>query len=344
MEMAVPPVHHPTPRSVGEFFSETAAAISAIPGVSDAAFTSVLPLSGINNDKSFAVEGEGAAAFVPDEEFRAVTPAYFAALEIPLLHGRAFTSADSETAPVVAIVNEAFAQRYWPVGDALGKRIKLNAPAGAPWMQVVGVVGNVIHKGLDAPALPEFYAPHSQTSSRLMTLVARTNRPQAEVAAAIRARVRSIDPEQAISKTRLMERVIADSIVHGRLAFLLVSLFALIAVFFGATGVYGVLANVFLARRRELAMRIALGAQRAAILHLVFQRSFFLLGSGIVLGLPLALLANNGLGLLRHDVRIYDPATFICALTLLAATSFAATFIPARRAAAVDPMRSLRCD
>jgi ABC-type antimicrobial peptide transport system permease subunit len=125
---------------------------------------------------------------------------------------------------------------------------------------------------------------------------------------------------------------------------LLVSLFAVIAVFFGATGVYGVLANVFLARRRELAMRIALGAQRAAIQHLVFKRSLSLLASGIVLGLPLALLANNGLGSLRHDVTIYDPATFSCALALLIVAAFAATFIPAQRASAVNTFQLLRCD
>jgi hypothetical protein len=265
-------------------------------------------------------------------------------LQIPLLQGRDFTAADDQNAPPVLIVNEAFAQKYWPTTDTIGKRIRLNSPANAPWMRVVGVVGNIKHRDLKEPPSPEFYFPHAQNPSRLMTMVAKTKEQGTEMVSAIRTQLRSIDRDQPIANVRMMNRVVADSAAPRRLAAVLISLFAAIAVSFGATGVYGVISNVFLQRRRELAMRIALGAQRTAIVRLVFWKSFLLLASGLSIGLPLALLAGYELTPLLHRVTQGDPAIFFPALALLIATGLFATFIPARRAARLDPMQMLRCD
>jgi predicted permease len=344
MELSLPSAKYPTTDSMAEFFSTLAPRLAAIPDLSGVAFTSVLPLTGINNDRSFTVEGLPASASVPDEEFRVVTPNYFGVLQIPLLQGRDFTAADDQNAPPVLIVNEAFAQKYWPTTDTIGKRIRLNSPANAPWMRVVGVVGNIKHRDLKEPPSPEFYFPHAQNPSRLMTMVAKTKEQGTEMVSAIRTQLRSIDRDQPIANVRMMNRVVADSAAPRRLAAVLISLFAAIAVSFGATGVYGVISNVFLQRRRELAMRIALGAQRTAIVRLVFWKSFLLLASGLSIGLPLALLAGYELTPLLHRVTQGDPAIFFPALALLIATGLFATFIPARRAARLDPMQMLRCD
>ena len=344
MEISLSSARYPTAPSVAEFFSTLAARLATIRDLSGIAFTSVLPLSGINNDRSFTVEGVPVSASVPDEEFRVVTPNYFGVLQIPLLQGRDFTVADDQNAPPVIIVNEAFAQKYWRTTEAIGKRIRLNGLANAPSMQVVGVVGSIKHKGLKEPLLPEFYFPHAQNPSRLTTMVAKTKGRGTGVLPAIRTQLRSIDRDQPIANVRMMNRVVADSAAPRRLAAVLISLFAAIAVSFGATGVYGVISNVFLQRRRELAMRIALGAQRAAIVRLVFWKSFLLLAIGLSIGLPLALLAGYGLTPLLHHVAQGDLAIFFSALALLIATGLFATFIPARRAARLDPMEMLRCD
>jgi predicted permease len=344
MEISLPSAKYPSARSVAEFFSSLTARLATSPDLSGVAFTSVLPLTGINNDRSFTLEGLPVSTSVPDEEFRVVTPNYFGVLRIPFLQGRDFTAADSQNAPPVIVVNEAFARKYWPTTDAIGKRVRLNGLADTPWMEVVGVVGNIKHRGLKEPPAPEFYFSHAQNPSRLMTMVAKTKGQGTEVVPAIRTQLRSIDPGQPIANVRMMNRVVADSAASHRLAAVLISLFAVIAVSLGGTGVYGVISNVFLQRRRELAMRIALGAQRAAIVRLVFWKSLLLLAIGLSIGLPLALLAGYGLTPLLHHVAQGDLAIFVSALALLIATGLFATFIPARRAARLDPMQMLRCD
>jgi putative ABC transport system permease protein len=344
MEISLPSAKYPTARSVAEFFSTLAARLATIPDLAGVAFTSVLPLTGINNDQSFTVEGLPPSTSIPDEEFRVVTPNYFGVLQIPLLQGRDFTAADDQEAPPVIVVNEVFAQKYWPTTEPIGKRIRVNRLANAPWMQVVGVVGNIKHRGLQEPPLAEFYFPHPQNPSRLMTMVAKTKGQDTGVVPAIRTQLRSIDRDQPIANVRMMNRVVADSAAPRRLAAVLVSLFAAIAVSLGATGVYGVISNVFLQRRRELAMRIALGAQRAAIVRLVFWKSFLLLAIGLSIGIPLALLAGYKLTPLLHHVAQGDLTIFFSALALLIATGLFATFIPARRAARLDAMQMLRCD
>ncbi|HVF71325.1 MAG TPA: ADOP family duplicated permease [Chthoniobacterales bacterium] len=343
-QVTVPSGPGQTAHSTAEFVSTSVKSVTSLPEVSEAAFTSILPLSGVNADKSFLIDGAPVVGPLPDEEFRIITPRYFATLRIPLLDGRDFTEADSgETAPVV-IVNQALAQRYWPGESALGKRIRFAEPATSRWMEIVGVVGNVRHQGLHRPVRPEFYLLHSQMPFPLMTLVVRTTPAGQNLEAAITARIRDVDAEQPLGNFRPLSDLVEDSIAHRRLAVTLVNLFAVIAVFFGAAGVYGVLSNIFIARRRELAMRVALGAPRPAMFRLVFGKSFNLLGAGLLFGFPLALLANYALAPFRYEISAYDPATFVSAAALLTAITFIATFLPAHRAAGVDPSQLLRCD
>ena len=346
LEISLPGRKYSTDPSVANFFSTAASEIGRAPGINSAAFTSVLPLSGINTDMSFTVEGGARVVgdHVPDEEVRIVTADYFAALEIPVLRGRAFTGEDNGESVPVVVINQALAGRYWPGVDPVGKRIRLNHAPSMKWMEVVGVVGDIKHRGLDEPGRPEFYLPHAQMPSRLMTLVARINRPEAEVIAGIRERVRAIDPEQPIANVRLLDRVVALSVAPRRVAFVLVAAFAVMSLFLAAAGVYGVISYRFAERRRDLAMRIALGASRRAILTMVYQRAFLLVGAGALLGLPIALAANQRLAPLLYNVSPHDPVTFLGVLTLLLSLGVIATFIPARRAARLNAMPLLRCD
>ncbi len=343
-EISLSGIKYPSPPAAADFFSRTAAKVAALPGVSNVGFTSVLPLSGINHDRSFTIEGAAENGSVPDEEIRAVTPDYFAAMRIPLLRGRVFTAADRADGAPVVIVNQALARRYWPDREALGQRLRFNEAEDTPWMEVVGIVGDIRQRSVLETGQPELYRPHAQMPSYLMTMVARTQSPAAEFAAPLRAAVQSIDPEQAVANLRPMRSVIAESIAPRRFAVVLVSLFAGAAVVLGAAGVYGVISNVFAERKRELAMRVALGAQRRAILALVFRKSSVLLGRGLLLGLPLALLAGRMLRPLLNDVNAPDALTFLGSLVLLAVVGAIATFIPAQRAARVEPMQTLRCD
>ena len=225
-EVSLPAVKYPSPLAAADFFSGASAKVAALPGVSSVAFTSILPLSGINHDRSFTIEGAAGNGSVPDEEVRAVTPDYFAVMQIPLLRGRAFAATDRAEGAPVAIINQALAQRYWPDRDALGQRLRFNEAEDTPWMEVVGIVGDIRQRSVLEAGQPELYRPHAQMPSYLMTMVARTKRPAAEFAAPLRAAVQSIDPEQAVANLRPMRSVIAESIAPHRFAVVLVSLFA----------------------------------------------------------------------------------------------------------------------
>lgn len=344
-EISLPSLKYPTETATAEFFSKAAGEIERVSGVTAAGFTSVLPLSGINQDKSFTIEDDSPAnaGRVPDEEFRIVTPGYFAALEIPLLHGRVFTTADTAESPPVVVINQALARRYWTEGDALGKRLRLNQ-APVTWLTIIGVVGDLKHRGLDEPARPELYLPHAQVPSGLMTLVARIGQPPEKTAQEITARIQSIDPEQAVAHVRTMEQVVAHSARPHRFVVLLVGLSALMAVLLGITGVHSVTSSLFVERKRDIAMRIALGAPRRAILKMIYHDTVRLVAGGTFIGLLSALGASQTLRPLLYGVRSRDPATFFAVVVLLAGIGIVATLVPARRAAQLDAMPLLRCD
>ena len=264
-EISLPTVSYPTEEAIVNFFANAAQKIAAISSVDTAAFTSVLPLSGSVRDASFTIE-EVSFTPSPDEEIRMITPDYFEALKTPLLEGRFFSSSDTADSQPVVIINQALAERYWPAGDSLGKRISLNESKGnQKWMTIVGIVASIRHRGLDEPVKPELYLPHSQSPYQTMVLVARSALPARELISAIRRQVFSIDPALPVAKVRSLERVVADSIASRRITVLMVGMFAGIAVLFVSTGIYGVMASLVLERRQEIAVRMALGARSGHI-------------------------------------------------------------------------------
>ncbi len=219
-ELSLPKLRYPDKKAQVNFFTELERRVSNLPGVKNAGLTIILPMSGINSDSSFMIDGRVVddAHPGPDEEIRLVSADYFRTLEIPLQRGRFFTKADNLEAPPVVIVNHALAERYWPNEDALGKRMQLPTREGPVWATIVGIVGDMHHRGLDQPVKPEFYAPLTQAPYPAVILAVRSTQDPTSLTSAIRREVQAIDPTLPIAHVRTLEQVIADSIAPRRLS------------------------------------------------------------------------------------------------------------------------------
>ena len=339
MEVLLAPKNYSQAEGISRFFTSAAQQIATIPQVTSAAFTSLLPLSGSNRDASFTIEGNNHSQRVPrpDEEIRMITPDYFQVLQTPLREGRFFTPSDTADSPSVVIVNEALAQRYWPADNALGKRIALNNPAGPPrWRMIVGIVGDIRHRGLDEPARPEFYLPHAQEPYPLMVLAVRSARISSDLVSAIREKIHSLNPSLPLAKVRTLKRIVADSTAPRRLIVVLVGTFASVAVLLTSVGFYGVMSYLVLERKQEIAVRMALGAQPRSIFWLLAAPSFRLLLLGTAVGLLAAACTSPLLIPLLYDVAPFDPGTVLYVLAFLVMATLLATYIPIRRATRAD--------
>jgi putative ABC transport system permease protein len=347
MELSPPSSKFPSSRSVATFYRQVLEGIDGLAGVKSAGLVSILPLSGSNTDDFFFIEGRVSRdpADIPDEELRVVAGDYFQAVEIPLLHGRYFTDADSDEAPPVVIVNQAFARRYWPGEDAVGKRITKGDPQKNPvWITIVGVVGDVKHKGLDLEAKPEFYFHQPQYLQRSMILTVRGLGDPRNLAAPVRQEVHRMDREQAVANVRTLEQVVSDSVAPRRLSCVLLGIFAGIALALASVGIYGVLSYLVTQRRHEIGIRIALGAERRDVLNLVVGQGLRLAILGVGIGLAASLFLTRFLGSMLFEVRSTDPLTFVLVPLTLITVALLACYIPARRATKVDPMVALRCE
>lgn len=346
MELSLPVLKYPKGKPVSNFFMEVQRRVAAIPGVRYAGITTILPLSGTNSDSSFTIEGRVESAMAtgifPDEEQRQVSPDYFRALEIPLLQGRFFTEADNADAPLVIIVNQALVKKYWPAGDALGKRITFDDPRKDPkWTTIVGIVGDVRHRGVDEPPKPEFYQPHAQLPYRSMILAVRSSQDPRPLTSAIRRELTSLDSELPIAHVRTLDEVVSDSIAPRRLSVLLLGLFATIALVLASIGMYGVMSYLVAQRTHEIGVRMALGAQRADVLKLILKRGAMLVAAGTGFGLVFAFLGTRALRSLLFGVGAFDVLTFTAATLVLATIALFASYIPALRATQADPMIAL---
>jgi putative ABC transport system permease protein len=330
---------YPRGKPVIDFYAEAERRIKNIPGMQHAAFTVVLPLSGSNTDSSFMIEGQDPklTGNHPDEEIRDVTPDYFRVLQTPLLQGRFFTEADTAESPQVVIVNEAFAKKYFPNGAAIGKRISRDDEK-PNWGTIVGIVGNIKHRGLDAPAEPEYYLPHTQGPDRDMLLAVRSAQDPQTLIGAIRDQLRNLDPDIPLSQVRTLEQVISDSVAPRRLSVVLLGVFAGVAVLLAGVGIYGVMSFLVVQRTHEIGVRMALGAQRGDVLKLVLVRSLKLISAGTIIGLVVSIMSNRTLEALLYSVSAFDVATFALVTIFLGAIALAATYLPAIRATRADPM------
>jgi putative ABC transport system permease protein len=340
-EISLPKMQYAEDASIVRFNNEAQRRIAALPGVQAAGFSTILPLAGTNSDWSFAIEGRPSDknSPSPDEEKRQVSPDYFRTLEIPLVKGRLFTDADNADAPLVMIVNQAFAKKFWPNEDALSKRIAFDGTSGNPkWNTIVGVVGNIRHFGLDVDPKPEMYVPFAQSAYFTTIYVVRSNQDPRTLVPAIQREIQAIDPALPLANVRTFENVIADSVAPRRLSVVLLGVFAGVAVLLASVGIYGVMSFLVVQRTHEIGVRMALGAQRSDVLKLVLVRSLKLISAGTIIGLAVALMSTHTLQALLYSVSAFDTATFALVTILLGAIALAASYLPAMRATRADPM------
>jgi putative ABC transport system permease protein len=339
---------------LASLFERIAGRLRQLPGVIAAGGISELPLSGFEEKAGVYVEGWPVPQ-TPEEirfaEAQEVLPGYFETLGIPLLRGRLLDSRDAAGAPLAAVIDQTMARGFWPGEDPLGRRFRRATtrrrgedPAN-PWYTVVGVVGNVRHS-LAAEPYPEMYRTAAQILPALarpyMVFVLRTQGDPGAAAAAARAAVRQVDPDQPITKVRTVEQVVADSVVRPRFSLMLAGLFAALALALSAVGIYGVTSYSVAQRTRELGLRVALGARPLGVLGLVLGEAARLAGLGILLGAAGALALNRAIASLLYGVGPTDPLTFAAVGAGLLLIVLAAAWPPGRRATEVDPIVALR--
>jgi putative ABC transport system permease protein len=325
------------------FFEQVLQRVRTLPGVESAGVVSQLPLGG-NLDR-YGVHVEGKALPNPEEDPSAdrysITPGYLRAMRIPLLHGREFDARDVRDSPPVALVNESMAREFWPGEDPAGKRFRMGDTKG-PWKTVVGVVGDVLHKGLDAPHTIQVYLPNTQFTDSTVILAVRTSHEPVSLAAAVRSEIASLDPQVPVSEVATMEQVVSVSVANQRFGALLFLLFGVIALVLTAVGIYGVISYGVAQRRHEIGIRLALGATRREVLSLLVREAMKPALLGAVLGLSAAFGLTRLLSGLLYNVKPTDPLVFAAVVLLLIAVALLASYIPARRATRVDPMVALR--
>ncbi len=334
------------------FYSELLTRIERLPSVRAVGAGTELPMS-MNTDRIFTPEGYQAEAGAkwPRCTTTYLMGNYFQALGIPLLRGRLFTHEDKQGSPRVVIISRSIAERYWPGQEPIGKRLHYGPPQNTDnsWTTIIGVVGDVKHGPLDAPALPATYEPSAQAEDfriaglgRSLSFAVQTSGDPTSLAAGLRAQVWSLDKELAIADVRAMTRVVDESAAARRFNMLLLGVFASIALLLAAIGVYGVVSYATGQRTHEIGIRMALGADRHDLLRLVVAQGLVLTLIGTTIGLVGALALTRFLSSLLYGVRPTDPLTFCAVSLLLVGVALLASYIPARRATKVDPMVALR--
>ena len=345
MNLALPQPDFYGPAVRSQFCGDLDREVSKLPGVVHAGAISHLPFSGANAGRGIVVEGRPVPT--PDDvagaSYRVTCPGYFAAVGIPILAGRDFTHADTMQATGAVIINEALAREFWPGQDPLGRRIQQGvAGDDLPWLTVIGIVGDVRHFGLDARIRGEMYRPYPQAAWPNMTITIKTERDPLAVVSSVRSALRRIDPDGAVTGVRSMDEVVGESIGNRRFPMLLLSLFSLIALALAMIGVYGVVSYVVSLRTREIGIRMALGAEPGAVVRMVVRRSLVPIVVGLGVGITGALFTSSLLSALLYEVKPHDPAVLGMIAFLLGTSALVASFIPARRAASVDPIRVLK--
>jgi predicted permease len=321
------------------FYARAVPAVRALPGVVAAGHAQVVPLTGNNWTVSFErsdrpVLGDERP---PDVGWQAASAGYFSALQIPLLSGRLFTDLDAPGKPPVVIVSQAIEKRFFPGESAVGHTVKL----GKNTMEIVGVVGNIRRAALSDEPRADMYFSSEQGPANVATWFVRTSGDPARALPEVQAALRAIDPYTVFVEPRTLQEIAAESTQVVQLALWLFAIFAAIALALAAVGIYGVMSYVIRQRTREIGTRVALGATRRDIVWLVMRQGTTIAAVGTLAGLAVGVLAARTLGGLLYNVPIWDPATLTIAALVLVATVLSACYLPARRAALVDPARTL---
>jgi putative ABC transport system permease protein len=330
------------------FFDRVLAAVRDVPGVAAAAFTSQLPLSGDYDAYGIHVQSKPRAN--PEEDpaaFRyAITPGYLETLHIPLLRGRSFVATDRANQPPVALISETFAHRAWPGEDPIGARIRVGDPTTGPWRTVIGITGDVKQVSLAAEQPNAVYVPETQWqfADFAMSLVVRTRGEPTALVPALRHAIWAVDKDQPIVRVAMMDRLVAATAATRRFTLVLFEVFAAVALALAAAGIYSVLSGMVVERRQEVGVRAALGASRADILMMVVREGLGLASAGVAIGLGAAVALTRFIHGLLYGVPPIDPLTYSGVAAVLVIVAIAACWVPAWRAARLDPAEVLRAE
>jgi putative ABC transport system permease protein len=334
----------------GRFFREVLRRCQQLPGVNESAFSDLgaLPLGHDRNNQNpplpMMIEGrqtQSNEAPLVDESI--VTPEYFHLMEMTLRRGRIFNELDTDQAEPVAVINESMAQTFWPNEDAIGKHVKLSRRA-TKWTTIIGVVANARTESLENVKVPQIYTDLYQRGAKHLVIFLRGDLNAAAIPDAVREQVQSVDPTLPVFSAEMLSNTVSAALDQRRFALEIVGLFALTALLLAAIGIYGVLSFLVNERTHEIGIRLALGAQRRAILQMLLRHGLWLALTGAAVGLVCALALSHFMASALYGVRPTDPMTFGVVLVISIVVALLASYLPARRATRVDPMIALRCD
>jgi len=349
MEVSASAQHYQTPAAKTGLTKDLIREIETVPGVSAAGVSTVNPLGRTTWWATVVAQGQeevsaGESILV---NHRLVTPDFFRAMGIPLKRGREFTEVDSPDAPLVVVVSERMAKKFWPNQDAIGQRIRVNRP-GQPWLTVVGVVGDVRDYGEPGAPHETWYLPYAQAASQpaaaSLNLMVRSQSDPRGVIGAVQQAAWRVDRNLALSNVSTLDRFYLESLAQQKLTTILISVLAGFGLLLGALGIFGTLSFLVGTRVREIGIRMALGAKSADVLRLILLAGFRLSAVATVLGIGASWATGRVLASQLSDIRPSDPLTLVIAAAVLTCAALLAAYIPARRAAKVDPLVALRND
>jgi putative ABC transport system permease protein len=344
MRISLPQARYGGDGQRAQFLERFFQQVDALPGVEASGAISFLPLSGLGAATSMQIVGQPVPpqGQEPVTDVRVITHGYLKTMGVPLLKGRLFNEQDASDAKGRVVINETMALKHWPGEDPIGKRVRIAWDSLED--EVIGVVGDVRHAGLDGEIRPMTYWPYARWSYGTMTVTVRTTADPNRVVTSIASLVRQLDPELVVANVKTMDEVVADSVAQRRLTMLLLTVFAGTALLLAAVGIYGVIAYSVTERTQEIGIRMALGAQRGAVLRMVITQALVLAVTGIAVGGGVALLLTRLMEGLLFEVKPADPLTFGVVSGILAAVALLASYIPGRRATQVDPVIALRAE
>jgi putative ABC transport system permease protein len=346
VQLNAPSARYKTPAEAVAFYNDLMTRLRSIPGVTGAGASSQLPLGSYGWSSGFTAAGWPANKSGLEVVHREITPEYFSVMHVPVLAGRAFTAEDRTGSPMVVIINQSLAKKYFASENPIGRAISFDRvpDSTSTWRTIVGVVGDEHQRTLAADPRQEFYAPVAQDTRRALYVMVRTSGDPAAIGPAVRRTIGSIDPNLGVLSMRPLPGVVAASMARERFFTTLMTVFASVGFVLAMVGIFGLMAQLVQRRAREMGIRIALGASTARVRWLVVRHALTLASTGVVIGLGAAMLATRAIERLLFGVTRLDPIAFVSIPILLALTAVAASWLPATRATRADPAIALRTE
>jgi len=348
MHLTLPRAKYDSDEKITNYYSQLIERVTAVRGVEAAGLSISVPPNNLEVSDSFSIEGKPwpQGASEPIVPIVLISPEYFAALGVPILRGRGFNATDKQGSPLVVIINQTLAERYFPDESPIGSRLKVGGANRTrnPWMEIIGVAGDLKYSGLDAKPEPAYYTPLAQDAWRAAYLVVRAPMNPTNLTPAIREQIWALDKDMPIANVATMDQLLAESVAQPRFRAMLLGVFAALALVLASVGIYGVISYSVTQRTHEIGIRMALGAQARDVSKTVIREGLALALIGVAIGLASSLVLTRLMESLLFEVSTTDQGIFAAVAALLFAVAVLACWIPARRASRIDPMAALRCE